>query len=52
MVDAQPGIAPVGVAEIIPEGVDALARMHAAQGVAPALRQQAMEGRARFRTEQ
>jgi hypothetical protein len=26
--------------------------MHAAQGVAPALRQQAMEGRARFRTEQ
>src|ERR1700689_2715965 len=38
MVDAQPGVARVGVSEIIPECVDALAGMKRSQGVGPTLR--------------
>src|SRR4051794_12073183 len=37
MVDAQPGIPGKGVPEILPEGVDPLARVHCPQSVRPAL---------------
>jgi hypothetical protein len=38
VVDSQSGVARVGVSEIVPEGVDALARVKRAQGVGPTLR--------------
>ena len=45
MIDAQAGIAAIGVPEIVPEGVDDLARVQRAQRVGPALIQQTEIGR-------
>ena len=52
VVDAQAGIAAVGVAEIIPECVDGVVWMKLAQGVGPALRDKCVEGCADFGSEE
>src|SRR5688500_3062117 len=52
VVDAQPGVALPVIAEVIPEGIDALLRMLGTQGVDPALLEQAEPGSAALRLQQ
>jgi hypothetical protein len=52
MIEAQPGVAAPGEAEIVPEGVDRLARVQVADRVGPALLEQAGVERADLRREQ
>ena len=52
MVDAQPGVSRKRIPKVIPECVDALARVKRAQRVDPPLFDQAMEGGADFRAKQ
>lgn len=52
MVEPQPGIAAISVPEVVPEGVDTLAGMEAANGVGPAMFDQGPEGVPHFRPEQ
>ena len=52
MVDAQPGILLPVLTEIVPEGIDRFVRNLGAQGIGPALSQQALIARAAFRLQQ
>ena len=44
VIDAQPGVAPVGIAKVIPVGVDRLVGMHRPQGIGPPLPGEACKG--------
>ena len=52
MIDAQPGIASERIPEILPEGVDPLARVQRSQCVRPALFEETLISLAHFRAEQ
>ena len=52
MVDTQPGIFLPVLTEIVPEGIDRFVRKLGAQGIGPALSQQALIARAAFRLQQ
>ena len=51
MVNAQPGVAAVGISEIIPEGVYPLVGMELSEGIRPTLRKKVAIGGADFRAE-
>src|SRR5580704_375334 len=52
MIDAQASVAPEIISEVVPEGVDALVRMHLAKGIGPALSDQVSECLSGFGTEE
>lgn len=52
VVDAQAGVATPSIPKVIPEGVNALARMQRAYGIGPALANQRVKRHFHFRAEQ
>src|SRR5712691_550862 len=52
MINAQPGIAPPGISEIVPKGIDALARVQLTHRIGPAPSDEASEGVPHLGTEE
>src|ERR1700722_10948152 len=52
MIDTQPCIAAIGIAEIVPKSIDLFCRMKFPDRVGPSLRDELLEGGAGFRPEQ